>query len=155
MASPEVRFPCPVLRIRVRARGDAWTVVKQTRVPSMTLQKSVELPVGPGRRLSGFWYEAAAADGSVLYRRVMQDPADPSVEVRTEGGGLRQARPVRDDVSFEILVPDLPEVAEVRIFSSPKTGPVGQLREEPARQVAAFPLRDGGETTKGQRRGRK
>ena len=72
MATREITFPCPVRRIRVAWHDGTWRIEKETRVPSMTLPASVELPKSK-RGVTGFWYEAVDRDGQVLYRQTIED----------------------------------------------------------------------------------
>ena len=116
MAMPDVQFPTPVLRVRVRRRGDKWTIEKQTRIPSMTLPRASELPETGGRALAGFWYEATDAAGRALYRRVIRDPTEQSVEVPGAGGGFARADADRPEVIFDVLIPELPEVTQLRLL---------------------------------------
>jgi hypothetical protein len=131
--------PGPVLRLRLRYVDGQWTVRQRVRVASKRLPASEELP--PRVRISGFWYEAVGRNGETVYRRRLPYPPDLSVEVRSDSGGLYRAPSHPDDVTVEVLIPDLPEIVEVRLFSSAPDFPdVG--REVPARQVASLPARD-------------
>ena len=97
------------------------------------------------RATSGFWVELRDAKNNVLYRRVMQHPVPADVEVfDPEQGVHRQAVDDPEGV-FTVLVPDLPEAAEIAFVSSPMDP---AKRQNAARQVAALPLR-------GQRRGKR
>lgn len=133
----------PVLRLRVRYADGKWSVVKRLRVPTKRLPPSHVLPTQA--RISGFWYEAVGPKGVVLYRRSVPDPTEPSMEVRDEGGGLKRARAVHTDVTFDVIVPDLPGLTEIRLFSSTAGSPHPE-REGLARHVATLALReaDGG-----------
>lgn len=115
----------------------------------MTLPASSPLPEGRGRTLSGFWYEATDEDGAVKYRRVLEDPTEDAVEVPGEDGNPQRVSVERPEVVFDVLVPDEPDIAEVRVFAEPKTDagrrtarprpmePIARLsvREEPPRRT--------------------
>ncbi len=145
MSLPKIDYPCAVRRVRVRWRDGEWSIVKETVVPRMTLPKGQELPERQGRGLSGFWWEAADAAGRVLYRRVMPDPTEPRVEILDRDGSIRRHPIAAPEVTFDLLVPDLPEVAEVRIFSDrePRPAAPGEARRPvgAARQVATLAIR--------------
>lgn len=146
----------PVLRVRVRRSGNSWTVVSRTRVPSMTLPASSQLPEGRGRAVAGFWYEAADADGNVIYRRVMEDPTQDSAEVPSESGELQRITVDRPEVVFNVLVPDLPEVSEIRLFAPMKGETVGQTARWRAREpLARLPAREDSPPQQQSRRGRR
>jgi hypothetical protein len=141
--------PGPVLRMRVRRRGNRWTIDKQTRIDEMTLPRSSELPHGGGRPLAGFWYELTDADGSTLFRRVQPNPTGPSVEVPGPQGGLHRVDIERPEVVFDVLIPDLPEAAELRFFESePRADDTAATIARSMEPVARIPLR------RRQRRGR-
>jgi hypothetical protein len=133
----------PVLRLRVRRSDDSWVIEKQIPIAAMTLPPSSSLPEGHGRPVSGFWYEAADPQGRVVYRRVMDDPTEDSVEVPAEDGEIQRVSVERPEVVFDILVPDLPEVSELRIFAQSKRKPKSQAAQvrmdEPA---ARLPIRE-------------
>lgn len=127
----------PVLRLRIRRRDDTWMIEKRIPVAAMTLPPSSTLPEGQGRPVSGFWYEAADPDGRVVYRRVMDDPTEDSVEVPSESGELQRVAVDRPEVVFDILVPDIPEVFEVRIFAQSKRRPEAKSAQMQMTEPAA------------------
>lgn len=117
MSRKDVEFPCPVRRLRVVWRDGEWNVVKEVRVPSMTLPRSAGLPrVEAGRGLSGFWYELRDASGDVLYRRILESPFN-AVEVFEEDGTVHREGSTTREVMVDVLVPDLEGATEVALFS--------------------------------------
>lgn len=115
MTSSNMQFPRPVRRIRVAWRNGQWRIQKQIKISSMTLQPSRNLPAQ--ERRSGFWVEAVDRGGQVLYRKIMDDPTESIEAVGDRGLFIRT--PVTDEeISFDILVPDLAELRELRVFSS-------------------------------------
>lgn len=130
VAISPVKFPCPVHRLRLLWRDGKLRVQKDVRIPRMTLLKSVDLPEpGRGRAVSGFWFEATDAKGHVFYRRGMDDPTRPEAEIFDKGGSIRRM-PAHEaaEVVFSVLVPDLPEIREVRFFSSAQAPGKGRKR---------------------------
>jgi hypothetical protein len=113
----EVSFPGPVLRVRIRKAGDDWSIDKVTRIPSMTLPQSTDLPDTRGRQREGFWYEAADVTEQTVYRRAIPHPAGASVEVPSEDG-LSRHLVSRPEVVFDLLIPDLPSIVQLRIFEA-------------------------------------
>jgi hypothetical protein len=81
-------------------------------VDRMTLRRSRSLP--GGRRVGGAFVEAVDAAGNVLYRHEIDDPTRPSVEI-FEPGRIRRADVSYDEVTIDVLVPDVDELAQVRI----------------------------------------
>lgn len=143
MANPGIKFPCPVRRISVAWKDDRWTIENEIRIESMTLPKSDELPEQAGKRgVTGFWYEAADGQGRVLYRQVMEDPF-LGMEVFDRDGKIRRIPTPHHRASLEILVPDVPELAELHIYSS--SIPVAHEKEmrelSNAERIATLSLR--------------
>jgi hypothetical protein len=137
VATSPVKFPCPVRRIRLVWRDGKLSVQKEVRVPRMTLLKSAELPEAGARHgVSGFWFEATNAKGKVFYRRGMDDPTLPEMEVFEKDGSMRRM-PSEREVVFNVLIPDLPEIREVRFFSSAQAPAKGRKR---AAKPAAEPF---------------
>jgi hypothetical protein len=144
MATPEIRFPCPVRRIQVAWRDGSWTIENEIRIDSMTLPKSDELPRSPAARgVSGFWYEAVDAQGRALYRQSMQDPFSSGMEMFEEDGSMRRKAAIPREIFFDILAPDMPELVELHFYSSTKpVGPNQEMRAEgPAERIATINLR--------------
>ena len=134
--------PGAVRRVRVRRRGEQWTIEGETRVEEMTLPRSNELPAGRGRPLAGFWYEARDGRGRTLFRRVTRNPTEQAVEVPAEAGGLQRVEMSRPEVVFDVLIPDLPEAAELCFFESdPRAGDATATLARSLTPVARLPLR--------------
>lgn len=120
MANREIKFPCPVRRLSVAWREGTWKIENEIRIESMTLPKSDELPEqAMARGVTGFWYEAVDGQGRTIYRQLMEEPF-LGMEVFDRDGKIRRTKPGQHDISLEILVPDVPELEELQIYSSIK-----------------------------------
>jgi hypothetical protein len=139
--------PGPVIRVRVQYADGQWRAVQRVRVSEMTIPASQELPkVRSHRRLEGFWFEAADAQGEVLYRHMLRSPV-PGVEVFEEGGGISRASASIEGYTVDLLVPDLPQVKDVRLFyegpEAPRVREKAAEGEPGARQpVGVFAVRE-------------
>lgn len=116
--------------------SDSWDL-ETLAPPSQSLD--------PARGTSGFWVELRDAKNNVLYRRVMQNPVPPDVEVFDPEEGLHRVAVDEPKGVFTVLVPDLPDAEQIAFVSSPMDP---AKRQNPAREVAALPLR-------GRRRGKR
>lgn len=143
MTNSRVKFPCPVRRLNVAWRGGRWAIEKETRVESMTLPRSDDLPESAREGgVSGFWYEAVDERGRTIYRQLRTDPFGAGVEVFDEGGKISRRHEPTHDVTLKVLVPDVPEVAALHIYSSTNPSePESVRRGRPARRVAEISLR--------------
>lgn len=135
MANPQVRFPCPVRRLSVAWRDGTWKIENEILIKSMTLPKSDELPEDAKTRgVTGFWYEAVDAQGRTLYRKVMEEPFQ-GMEVFEPDGTIRRRKPSHHDINLEILVPDVPELEELHIYSSIKPSEQTEHAEHAAHEM--------------------
>ncbi len=109
-------------------------------------QQSVEMvlphsdPVQGVEGHKGFWYELRDAQDRPLYRRVMHNPMQESVEVfsdNPERSVARQTVPNRKGI-FVVVVPDTEEGHTVTLSSSPQRV---QRTHQPAQEIARFALR--------------
>lgn len=117
-----IRWPAPVLRLTLSWNGTAWRITSQRRVPSMTLPAPAVLPQGDKSR--GFWVEVLDRQGRVRHREVLADPLTGMEQFDT-GGQVRRLMHPAHDVQIEVLVPDLPELAELHLVSNPLARPGG------------------------------
>lgn len=122
-----VTYPCPVRRVTVRWDGSDWKIVKQIRVPSMTLPAPDPLPAGEQSR--GFWIETSDVKGGIYHREVMPDPL-LGMEQFQEGGEITRMAHPPHDLTIELLVPEVPGVSEVHIVRNlPPPGKPGARSE--------------------------
>ena len=110
-----VKFPCPVRRIEILWSRGAYTIEGETKIPRMTLPKSLE---PAGGMCAGCWFEARDSDGNTLYRFEMEDPSCHEVRVFDEDGSISQESIAADEADFEVRIPDLPEIVELCFFSA-------------------------------------
>ncbi|MGH9719595.1 MAG: hypothetical protein ACRD8O_05245 [Bryobacteraceae bacterium] len=144
MSEYPIQFPCPVRRLHVAWRKGKWSVEGETRVESMTLPKSHELPAaGAGQGVSGFWYEVVDNQGRAIYRHLIPDPFSGSMEVFNEGGTIsRKSHPMHEEILFDVLVPDLPQITAVHFYGSAASEHEHEHRaEKPAERIAALDIR--------------
>jgi hypothetical protein len=92
-----------------------WRVDDEVRVDRMTLRRSRELPRGRGRE-RGAYYEALDIEGDVVYRQSIGDPTRPNMEM-FDGETITRVETPDRDVHVEVLLPDVPEVATVRLIA--------------------------------------
>jgi hypothetical protein len=151
MAQYPIQFPCPVRRLHVIWRKGRWSVDDEVDIPSMTLNKSHELPAAaPGHGVSGFWYEAVDAQGRVIYRQMLPDPFSVGMEIFSDEGVVRMPHQMPEEVALDVLIPDLPQITELHLYSSARPHREHE-REKGAERVGALDLR----TRKGGGYGRK
>ena len=136
--------PQPVVRIRLRRRGERWTVVKQLRIDAMTIPLSYQLPATRGRAHTGAWVEVADEAGEVIYRKLLPHPPGGSVEVPADEGGLHRAGEYREEDEFDVVVPDVPSLHTVNVYvADPRSGDVAATVERDRTPVASLRLRRG------------
>lgn len=134
--------PGPVLRIRLERTKGRWKVAKRIRIPRKTLPASEHLPeAGANGRVSGTWFEAVDADGAVVYRLSMREPRR-GIEVFHEDGGISRLDSRSDDYSTDLLIPDLPQIESVRVFSEEPGAQDERGKGGALEPVAAFPARE-------------
>jgi hypothetical protein len=103
-------------------RKGKWSVEGEVYIPSMTLVASDDLPESD-RGLSGFWWEAVDRQGQVIYRHMVADPFSGRMEVFDKDARIKRVQHrMHEEVTFDILIPDLPEIAELHFFSNTKPG---------------------------------
>ncbi len=110
-----IRWPAPVIRLSLRWDGERWLIASEHRVKSMTLPAPASLPDGDKSR--GFWIETIDREGRVRHRDVMADPLLGMEQFSPDGAIKRLDHPAHN-VEIEVLIPDLPELAEVHVVSN-------------------------------------
>jgi len=123
--------PAATLRVTFVYRGHDIAVAG-TRKVRMIVPPAVS--PAPEKGQSGYWIEVRAADGRLLFHRVLHSPIRVDVEVFAYGERQSITRiPVAEPRGeFEALVPDLPE-ADSLVLYGPPADP--QLQTAPARAL--------------------
>jgi hypothetical protein len=137
-------------RVTFEYDGDQVRKVAQQRV-AMTAPPSHDLASGDE---VGFWYELRDASNNPVYRRVVQNPMQGTVEVFSQDGGIVR-RPVQDPRGvFQVVVPEIADASNLVLIGTPQpiAPPIGSRAEErarpaiprvgttPAREIARFDL---------------
>jgi hypothetical protein len=119
------------LRVTFTYRGDEIAAAGMRKV-RMVVPGTVSAP--PEKGQSGYWIEVRAADGKLLFHRVLHSPVRVDVEVFSHGEGPSITRvPVAEPRGqFEVLVPDLPG-ADSLVLYGPPADP--RLQAVPAREL--------------------
>jgi len=144
----------PVSAYRMVLEYDHGAIRLRDTVPVVKTLPPTETGLGGGSSAfaparQGAWYEVRSKQGTVLYRRLLRDPAVVSFEGPTTPGGTDIARveTVLDGGVFTILVPQDPKAAEVLIFGPPHDTPTPQARGLPtaeppraAQEIGRFPF---------------
>jgi len=136
-----VKYPCPVRRVTIQWTGQEWKIVKQFRVPSMTLPAPDPLP--DGEKSVGFWIEAADGNGGIYQREVMPDPLLGMEQFGKDGQMTRMNHPPHD-VTLEILVPEMAAVSELHLVSNTRAQ-AGAAETGLKRTVLKLPKETGGD----------
>jgi hypothetical protein len=137
-----IRWPAPVIRVSLRWDGSTWRIEREHRVDSMTLPAPDQLPAGENSR--GFWVETIDRQGRVRHREVMADPL-AGMEQFDEGGDVSRMLHRLPDIEIDVLVPDLPDLAEIHLVSNPPAPHHGQDKERPQRtriEIKGRPAKD-------------
>ncbi|MCW7540094.1 hypothetical protein OOT46_19855 [Aquabacterium sp. A7-Y] len=119
----------PARRVMLGWDGEGWRVVREQRVPLMTLPPSDPLPDGPQAGAQGsFCIEARDAGDGLYYRRLMADPLAAVPSPWPPGPAPGHAPQPRPEVLLEVLIPDLPEISELHLVSLPGDAATGTPR---------------------------
>lgn len=115
---PKIKFPCPVLRVRIQIRKGEWEILKVIKIRSMTLNQPAELPATrKGYGISGFWVEAVDEKNRPLYRTVEANPFEKSVEQFDSDGTPYRVDVAEDEFLLEVLIPDLSKIRFLVFYS--------------------------------------
>ncbi len=152
MASEE--NPKYAYRVTFEYQGDQVRKVGQQRI-AMTAPPSHELAPSPNS--TGFWYELRDDKNNTVYRRVMQNPIQTTVEVFSPTGTITR-RPVQNPSgTFQVVVPEVQQATNLVLVATPQppAQPIGTAAQEraraprprvgtgPAREIARFSLKEG------------
>ena len=109
----------------------------------MTIKRSVRLASDDAeetRKPRGAYFEALDAAGNVVYRRPIEDPTRPSVEI-FEGGKIRRVDTPDRELTLDLAVPDVESVTSLRIVVDGEEMPTRQANKSP--RTGGFKLRGG------------
>ncbi len=140
MAQYAVQYPSPARRLHVVWRKGQWSVEGEVRIPSMTLLRSDDLPPSE-HGVSGFWWEAVDDKSQVIYRHRLPDPFAGMETFEREGRITRVHGKMHDEVTFDVLIPDLPRIAGLHFYSSSKPGMLERESKGPAGKIAELDIR--------------
>jgi hypothetical protein len=133
----------PVRRIRLTVSGGTWSVTDHKRVARMTIKRSVRLAsddAEEARKPRGAYFEALDAAGNVVYRRPIEDPTRPSVEIY-EGGKIRRVDTPDRELTLDLVVPDVDSVTRLRIVVDGEELPFRQGNKSP--RAGGYKIRGG------------
>lgn len=130
--------PSPVRRIRIRWQDGKWAIIGEKLLERKVIPNSQSLPqTEKDLQVIGFWYEVTDTKGNLLYRRIIDDPLKQHVEISEKDGSFTNVPVKRTDITFEVLIPHVPENANLSFFGT-KEGIQGKL--------ATFDLRGNNQT---------
>jgi hypothetical protein len=114
--------PTVAHRVTLARRNGTFRVVRVSTVVK-TLPPSDELPDGPAVALPrhGFWYEVQAANGRVIYRRIVRGPDGPLCD-----GAALVAAP--SEAALAVLVPACRGRCDLVVFGEPSNAPAPSAR---------------------------
>jgi len=91
------------------------------------------------KKSTGFWYEIHDSSGLPIFRRVVHNPIQQAVEVRSDDRDrpLTWQEVKKASGQFVLMIPDLDKAAHLVLFSSPLEI---KRSSQPAKPMAQFPL---------------
>lgn len=103
--------PPPALRLRILWQRGQWWLVKVIHLPSKVLP-AADLPIsGKGALpLYGVWFDALDTQERILLRRRVIEPLPMRAEIAIIDP---------DEFLLDLLMPDAPEIARVRLLANP------------------------------------
>lgn len=132
------------LRLTFAYEGSRIELVSQTRVEKIT---PPSLTPRPDKNSSGYWVELQDKRGKWLFHRVVPDAIRDSAEIYPANKPIART-PLREiKGSFEVLLPDLDEAAQVVVMGHPFSEK-GLRRQEACRPLAKFEIRKDGKEGK-------
>ena len=124
------------IRLTFTYEGGRVEILSQQKVAMLSPPSDA---LNYNKKSSGFWYEVHDSKGRPLFRRIIQNPIQQAVEVRSDDRDrpLTWQEVEKATGQFVLVIPDLEKASHLVLFSSPleikKTG-------QPARPMAQFPL---------------
>lgn len=147
LSADETRQWRQTLRLTFSYDGDVIRLIERRSVAMIPPAPNTPLP-GPDQ--AGFWYVVRDPNREIVYYRVIMNPMPLGVEVFSPAAerSITNINRERARGTFEILVPDTPEAADLSFFSShlhvrEEGRAEDASRQQPAREIAHFDLRTG------------
>lgn len=143
--TPDAAGPVAAERVTIAFERGTYSVVSRT-VLTKVLAPSDALPEGPGP-FTGCWFELRGADGTIRYRRVIDDPVLLVSETAADAGDagaapgaprLVRAATVPDRRIFSVLVPAAQDGDELLLFGSPYAPDARGVMAAPALPTASL-----------------
>jgi hypothetical protein len=137
--------PVAAERVTIAFERGTYSVVSRTTLTKV-LAPSDALPEGPGP-FTGCWFELRAADGTIRYRRVIDDPVLLVSETAAAAGDagaapgaqrLVRAATVPDHRIFSVLVPAARDGDELLLFGPPYAPDARGVMAAPALPTASL-----------------
>lgn len=129
------------VRLTFTYEGEKISLVDRQPLEKRVRPSDPILKEGEAGRYSGFWIELRDGYGNTLYRHVMHDPLQMSVEVPADdpNQSFTRHRVKNPTGTFSVILPDLEPATSLVIFNSPpdpdEKGRMG------AREIARFDYR--------------
>ncbi len=124
------------LRLTFAYEGSHIELVSQMRVEKIT---PPSLTPCPDKNTSGYWVELQDKRGKCLFHRLLPNAIQDSAEIYPQNKPITRA-PLREiKGSFEVLLPDLDEGAQVVVMGHP-VSEKGLRWHEPSRPLAKFAI---------------
>lgn len=130
---PDARHSRSSWRLRFRYAGERVALVERTRVPMIAPPSVGEAP--RAGKNSGTWIEVRDHRDRPVFVRRLSNPFQTLAEHHSPDGRIEVVTRPPGSGEFEVIVPDLPGMRTVVLFSSPLAA--GRATE-PAREVARF-----------------
>jgi hypothetical protein len=109
------------MRLTFAYEGEEIRLVERQSIEKRVRASDPILEKGEAGRYSGFWIELRDAEGQTLYRRVLHDPIQTSVEVPSDDPNQSFSRHTVENPrgTFFVILPDLDRADRLVVFSSP------------------------------------
>jgi len=131
------------LRLTFTYEGEKVNLVERQPIEKRVRATDPILKEGEASQFSGFWIELRDAENQTIYRRVLHDPIQSSVEVPSDDPNRSFERHTVENPrgTFFVIIPDLDQADSIVIFNSP-LDPEFEGRAG-AREIARMDLKKG------------
>ena len=109
------------LRLTFAYEGEKVKLVGRQPIEKRVRATDPILKEGEAGQYSGFWIELRDAENQTIYRRVLHDPIQSSVEVPSDDPNRSFERHTVENPrgTFFVIIPDLDQADSLVIFNSP------------------------------------